>query len=261
MRDHLDAGHHARVAAKRPQVSDASVRRRRRRRFRRRRRRGDAARGRLHGRHRLRARRARRRRLAGQHVSRRGLRHPVAPVRVLLRPEPRLVAALRAAGRDPGLPGGGRGALGRQDPDRNRGDGRPLRGRALGARDERGPPRGRRAAHRLRPALDAERAAAAGPGELRRPGLPHRALAPRRAAGRPPRRGDRDRLQRDPGRARDPAARRARGRLPALARAGRSRSRTSPTPRSPAACSPASRRCSAPTAGPTTPSTTSARSR
>ena len=40
-------------------------------------------------------------------------------------------------------------ALGRRDPDRHRGDGRPLRGRALGDRDERGPPRGRRAAHRV----------------------------------------------------------------------------------------------------------------
>ena len=75
-----------------------------------------------------------------------------------------------------------------------------LRRGPLGARDERGPPRGRRADHRVRAALDAARAAAAGPRPLRRSRLPHRPLAPRRRAGRPPRSGDRDRLQRDPGR-------------------------------------------------------------
>ena len=54
--------------------------------------------------------------------------------------------------------------------------------------------------------------------ELRGPGVPHRALAPRRRPRRQARRGGRHRLQRDPGRARDPADRRARRRLPALAR-------------------------------------------
>ncbi len=52
---------------------------------------------------------------------------------------------------------------------------------------------------------------------LRRPDLPHRPLAPRRRPRRQARGRGRDRLQRDPGRARDPAARRARRRLPALA--------------------------------------------
>ena len=60
------------------------------------------------GRHGVRARRARRRRLAPQHLSRRGVRRALAPLRVLVRAQPALVAALRAPGRDPGLPRGGR---------------------------------------------------------------------------------------------------------------------------------------------------------
>ena len=88
----------------------------------------------------------------------------------------------------------------------------------LGAADERGTARGRRAAHRLRPALGADGAGAPRPRQLRGPGVPHRASgattstspasgwrwsAPAAARSR---------------RARDPADRRADRRLPALAR-------------------------------------------
>ena len=92
---------------------------------------------RLHGRDAVRARRAPRRRLASQHVSGRGVRHPVAPVRVLVRAEPELVAPLRAAGRDPGLRRGRRAALGRAGADVDRGAVGALGRRALGAGDER----------------------------------------------------------------------------------------------------------------------------
>ena len=85
-------------------------------------------------------------------------------------------------------------------------------------RDQRRPARGRGAADGLRPAVGADRPATAGPGRLRRPGLPHRAVAPRRRPRRQARGGDRHRLQRDPGRAGDPARGRPGGRLPALAR-------------------------------------------
>ena len=121
----------------------------------------DAAPRRLRGRHRLRARRADRRRLAPQHLSRRRLRRPVAPLRVLVRAEPALVAPLRAAGRDPGLPRGRRAAprRARPHPHAHRGAAGALgrRARHVGAADERRPARGRRAAHRLRPALGARR--------------------------------------------------------------------------------------------------------
>ena len=60
----------------------------RRRRLRRRRRRGDAEARRLRGRHRLREGRSGRRGLAAQHLSGRRLRHPLAPLRVLLRAQP-----------------------------------------------------------------------------------------------------------------------------------------------------------------------------
>ena len=55
---------------------------------------------------------------------------------------------------------------------------RPLRRRALDAADQRGRVQRRRADRRLRPALDPERAGAARARRLRRPGLPHRPLAP-----------------------------------------------------------------------------------
>ena len=45
-------------------------------------------------------------RLELQHLSRHRLRRALAPLRVLLRAQPQLVAALRAGGRDPGLHGG-----------------------------------------------------------------------------------------------------------------------------------------------------------
>ena len=56
------------------------------------------------------------------------------------------------------------------------------------------------------------------PRQLRGPGLPHRALAPRRRPRGPAGGGGRHRLQRHPGGARHPADRRAHRRLPALAR-------------------------------------------
>ena len=51
-------------------------------------------------------------------------------------------------------------------------------GRALDAGDERGAVHRRRPDRRLRPALHAERPRAAGARRLRRPGVPHRPLAP-----------------------------------------------------------------------------------
>ena len=77
--------------------------------------------------------------------------------------------------------------------------------------------RGRRPDHGLRPAVGTDRAADPGARQLRGPGVPHGAMAPRRrphgqAGGR-----GRDGVQRDPGRACDPADRRAGRRLPALA--------------------------------------------
>ena len=82
--------------------------------------------------------------------------------------------------------------------------------------DQRRHARGRGPGHGVRAALGALGAADPRARELRGPRLPHRAVAPRRrprgqAGGR-----GRDRLQRDPGRARHPADRRARRRLPAL---------------------------------------------
>ena len=88
----------------------------------------------------------------------------------------------------------------------------------MAARDQRRPARGRRPGHRLRPALGAESAADPRPRELRGPGLPHRRVAPRRRPRRQARRRGRHRLQRDPGRAGDPARGRPARRLPALAR-------------------------------------------
>ena len=61
------------------------------------------------------------------------------------------------------------------------------------------------------------------------PGVPHRALAPRRRPRRQARRRHRHRLQRDPGRPGDPAGRRAASTSTSARRAGRSRRWTSPT--------------------------------
>ena len=88
--------------------------------------------------------------------------------------------------------------------------------RQVDARDDRGPPRGRRPPDRLRPAVGPQRPSDPRARRLRGPGLPHGAVAPRRRPRRPARRGDRHRVQRHPGRARHPADRRARRRLPAL---------------------------------------------
>ena len=177
-----------------------------------------AAPRRAHGRDAVRARRAPRRRLAPQHLSGRGVRHPVAPVRVLVRAQPELVAPLRAAGRDPGLRRGRGAALGRRRAHVDRGAFGALGWRALGAGDERRDPRRRRPDHRLRAALAAERPAAAGPRVVCRPRVPHRAVAPRRAARGPAGGGDRHGLQRRPGRARDRRRGRVADRLSALAR-------------------------------------------
>ncbi len=62
---------------------------------------------------------------------------------------------------------------------------------------------------------------------LRRPDVPHRPLGSRRRPHRQARRGDRHRLQRDPGRARDPADRRPRAPCSSAPPAGRSRRATS----------------------------------
>ena len=206
---------------RRPPRPRVALDRRGRRRLRRRRRGRDAAPGRLRRRDGVRARRAHRRRLAPQHLSRRRLRRPVAPVRVLVRPEPALVASLRAPGRDPGLPRGRRAAprRPRPHPHGHRGEERALGRRAQQVDPEttRGRARGGRPAHRLRPALGAGRAADPGARQLRGPGVPHGAVAPRRRPRRQAGGGGGDRLQRDPGRAGDPADRRAGRRLPALA--------------------------------------------
>ena len=77
------------------------------------------------------------------------------------------------------------------------------------------------------------------------PGVPHRALAPRRRPGRQARRRHRHRLQRDPGRAGDPADRAEPSTSTSARPAGRSRRWTTPTASAPSACSSASRSCSA----------------
>ena len=214
-------GYHSSRKRKRLRPAALDVDRGRRRGLRRGRSRHDVAARGLRRRDGLRARRAGRRCVEPQHLSRRRLRRPLAPVRVLLRAERPLVAPLRAAGGDPGLPRGRRAAQrgAGPDPHQHRGDERAL-GRAarqVAAADERGRARGRRPDHRVRPAVGRQAAHDPRPGELRRSGLPHLAVAPRRRAGGQARGRDRHRLQRDPGRAGDPAAGRAGRRLPALA--------------------------------------------
>ena len=215
-------------------MAAAAFDRRRRRRLRRRRRRGDAAARGLRGRHRLRARRACRRRVEPQHLSRRRLRRALAPLRVLVRAQPALVAPLRAAGRDPGLPRGRRAPQRRARPRAHghRGDRRALgRGaREVAARDERGPARGRRAAHRLRPALGPQDAVDPGPrraSKVRCSTPPSGATTSTSPASRVAR--DRHRLQRDPDGAGDPAASWRSSTSTSARPAGRSPRWTSPT--------------------------------
>ena len=162
------------------------------------------------------------------------MRHPVAPVRVLLRAQPALVAPLRAAGGDPGLPGGA------------------SRRRWTCARR---PTCARRASTDARWTLETS----AGPftadvlitacGQLSTPSVPPIAGLDAFAGpafhtarwrhdvdlARPPRGRDRDGLQRDPGRARDRRRAPPRSTVYHARRAGRSRSSTSPTRRAPSA--------------------------
>ena len=157
-----------RAAAIAVSVSRRDLGRDRRRRVRRRRRRGDAARAPATRTSRLRARE----RVGGvwHHNTYPGAACDIPShlYEFSFAPNPRLVAPLRAAGRDPGLPGGRRGERRRTDPDRT--DVPPPAsttgaGCSRPARDA----RGRRADHRLRAALDAERAAAAGAGDFAGP--------------------------------------------------------------------------------------------
>ena len=177
------------------------------------------ARGRHRGLRRAREGRRRRRHVARQQLSRLRLRRALAPVLVLLRPEPRVDEHLLRAARDLGLPARLRAAL--------RGDGaHPLRPRA--ARRELG--RGRpalasgdltRRAHRAGARAGdgtAERAVdprPAGARTLRGDDVPLGHLGPRARPRRRARGRDRHRRLGDPVRPADPAARRAPAPLPA----------------------------------------------
>ena len=143
----------------------------------------------------------------------------------------------------------------------HRGDARALgRGaRQVGARDERRRARGRRADHRVRPAVGAE-ACRRSPASTSFDGPAFhtarwraRRRARRQAGGR-----GRDRLQRDPGRAGDPADRRARRRLPALAGLDAPEDGLRLQGAHASACSSASRCSSASTARRSSPSWSSA---
>ena len=192
------------------------------RRLRRRRDRDQAPRGRIRELRDLRARRDRRRGLAREHLPGRRLRRPLAPLLVLVRPRAPLVAALRAAGRDPRLPRGGLARATGSSPTCARHRGRRgrvrRRGRALdAAHRRRRRARVRRPRHRLRPAHPArDPAPAEGIEDFEGPSF-HSAewdhdvdLAGRRVAvigtGR----------ERDPVRPRDRRGRRADDDLPAL---------------------------------------------
>ena len=109
----------------------------------------------------------------------RRLRRPVAPLRVLVRPEPALVAPLRARrprSRPTSRTSRARhGVLDRiRTGDRGAAGALGRRARQVGAADERGPARGRRPAHRLRPALgaDASRRSRASTASRARPSTP-----------------------------------------------------------------------------------------
>ena len=165
----------------------------------------------------------------------RRLRRPLAPLLVLVRAGPRLVAPLRAAGRDPALPRG-------------------LRRRASGsARTSASAPRWRRptstrlpARWTLRPtdgeshAFDVlvtacgqltppDDARDPGPRGVRGPRLPLGRVGPRGRPRRQAGRGDRHRRQRDPVRPRDRARRRAARRSTSARRPGSCRKPTAPT--------------------------------
>ena len=99
-----------------------------RQRFRRARRGDPADQGRPRRLPRHRARQRGRRHLARQHLPGRRLRRALAPVLVLLRAQPELVALVLPAARDPGLPARRRGQVRRrrQAPVRHRGHPRPV---------------------------------------------------------------------------------------------------------------------------------------
>ncbi|CAA9491767.1 MAG: Cyclohexanone monooxygenase, partial [uncultured Solirubrobacteraceae bacterium] len=186
----------------------------------------------------VRPRRPRRRHVAGEHVSGRGLRHPVAPVLVLLRAATGLVASVPAAARGARVPRGVRPHVrpGGAPAPRHRGRRRDVR---RGARDvdararfRRADARVRRARRRHGPAQPPGVSAAARHRRVRGRRVPLRALAPRPRPARARRRRHRDRRERDPVRPRDRTRGAAADGLPAQRALrdpeGRSRVRTRP---------------------------------
>ena len=103
-----------------------------------------------------------------------------------------------------------------------------------------------------------KRPAAPRPRRLRGPAFHTAAVAPRRRPRRQARRRGRHRLQRDPGRARDPARGRPARRLPALARLDPAEDGLRLLAAGASGCSSASRSCSASTARRSSPSWSSA---
>ena len=193
--------------------------------------------------------RRRRRDLARQHVSRRRVRHPLAPLLVLVRAEPRVVARLRWPGRDPRVPRALRrplrpAAAPAVRHPRGRGDVR------RGERDLDGPARARGAARRARADPRQRRAPPARDPRAPRARLVRGHRVPLGALGSRPRpdgqagRGDRDRRERDPVRAADRGAGRTAPRVPADAAVDR---RRSPIARSASASAGCSRTSPAPT--------------
>ena len=210
------------------------------------------------GRDAVRARRAPRRRLASQHLSGRGVRHPVAPVRVSRsRPTRAGRAATRRRPRSRPTSRTSRGAR-RASPHVDRGAARRAGTARAGCwTTSAGTARRRRPDHGVRAALAAERPAAARARVVRRARVPHRAMAPRRAARGQAGGGDRHGLQRRPGRARDRGRGRGARRLPALARLDDPEARLRLPARARGRCSSASRRCSGSTARRSSTSTSS----
>ncbi|CAA9235218.1 MAG: Cyclohexanone monooxygenase, partial [uncultured Blastococcus sp.] len=163
----------------------------------------------------------RRRGLAGQHLSRGGLRRALPPVLAVVRAQGRLVATVRPAGRDPPVPARGGAGLRRPAPHpvRHRGARRRFRrGQRHLAADarRRGRARGRRPDHCDRAAQPAEHPGRPRPRPVRRHRLPLRAVEPRprphrRAVGCP-----RHRRQRHPVRPGHRATDRSPGGLPAV---------------------------------------------
>ncbi len=158
-----------------------------------------------------RAGRRRRRDLAGQPLSGRVLRHPLAPVLVLLPAEPGLVPGLRRRARDPCLPARVRWRGGTRRPPaaelRAVGGGMERRRRALAGPHHPGRLLGRQPGHRHRPAVRAEDPPDQEPGRVRRTLV---ALGPLEREGIPGRqagRTDRHRRLGDP----DPAPAGGRG--------------------------------------------------